>query len=222
MKRYAAVVFDLDGTLLDTAADLQAAVNHAMSVLHCPPRTVEEVRRFAGNGIRKLVERSLPADRRDGETVGRAPEIFCAYYAAHNADRTVPYAGVPALLQALRGHGLRLAVVSNKADFAVQALCERFFPAVFAAVIGAREGMPKKPAPAGVLQALRELGTGPADALYVGDSDVDGETAKNAGMDCVLVSWGFRERPLLESMRPLAVADDAAALQKIILNGEER
>ncbi len=220
MAKYAAVVFDLDGTLLNTAEDLRGAVNHTMSAFGCPPRTVEEVRLFAGNGIRKLVERSLPEAKRTADTVERAYRTFCDYYALHTAEKTVPYPGVPALLSLLSGGGLRLAVVSNKAEFAVRSLCEKFFPGVFSAVVGAREGSPKKPDPSGVLAALEKLGVEPCGGLYVGDSDVDGETAKNAGMDCVLVSWGFRERGLLEAMHPLAVADDAAAVAKIALGKE--
>lgn len=217
MKKYAAVVFDLDGTLLNTLQDLQSAVNHTMSVLHCPPRTLDEVRLFAGNGIRKLVERSLPADKRDAASADRAFSVFCAYYAAHTADKTLPYPGVREMIGRLRAGGLRLAVVSNKAEFAVRTLCDRFFPAAFSAVVGARENVPKKPDPTGVRAALAELSVTPSQALYVGDSDVDAETAKNAGMDCALVSWGFRDRAILEAEHPILLADDAAAVADVAL-----
>lgn len=221
MKKYAAVVFDLDGTILNTLKDLQAAVNHTMSAMHCSPRTAEEVRAFAGNGIGKLVERSLPPERRDEETCAKALSVFCEYYAAHAADRTVPYPGVREMLERMRTGGLRLAVVSNKAEFAVRTLCDGFFPSLFGAVVGAREGLPKKPDPAGVLSALTALSVAPSEALYVGDSDVDAETARNAGMDCVLVAWGFRDRPLLEQMRPRLLAETAAAVADFALGGLE-
>ena len=220
--RYSAVVFDLDGTLLDTASELQGAVNHAMSAVGCPPRSVQEVRRFAGNGIRKLVERSLPAVQREGEIAARAFAAFCEYYAAHTAERTVPYPGIPSLLSRLREAGLTAAVVSNKAEFAVRTLCDRFFPGVFAAVVGAREGLPHKPDPMPVRIALSRLGILPRRALYVGDSDIDAETAENAGMDCALVSWGFRDRALLEEKHPRFLADDAAQLAAFVLGGGEK
>ena len=125
------------------------------------------------------------------------------------------------VIERMRAGGLRLAVVSNKAEFAVRTLCDGFFPSLFGAVVGAREGVPKKPDPAGVLSALTALSVAPSEALYVGDSDVDAETARNAGMDCVLVAWGFRDRPLLEQMRPRLLAETAAAVADFALGGLE-
>lgn len=217
MKTYKAVAFDLDGTLLNTLEDLKEALNYTMSAMNCPLRTLDETRNFVGNGIRKLLERALPEGKRGEEYVSRAYEIFCDYYAQHDADCTVPYDGICSLLEKLSVRGVRLAVISNKADFAVRALCKRFFGDIFAVVIGAGDALPHKPDPTGLFAAMREMNVSPEDTVYVGDSDVDCYTAKNAEVDCISVSWGFRPRALLSSLHPLAVVDSAAQLQKILL-----
>lgn len=214
-KKYQAVIFDLDGTLLNTLEDLHGAVNHTMSALNCPLRALQEVKSFVGNGIKKLIERSLPVDRKSD--VGTAYEIFCEYYAEHNAEKTVPYAGMVGLIERLKQKGVGMGVVTNKADFAAQALCQKFFGDAFTAVIGAKENLPRKPDPAGVRKALSVLNVSAENAVYVGDSDVDYYTAKNAGVDCVLVSWGFRDKPLLTLLKPLTVADDIEQLQRTLL-----
>lgn len=216
-KKYTAVVFDLDGTILNTLYDLAAAVNYTMSEMNCPLRSVEEVRVFVGNGIGKLLERSLPPEKRGQETVAAAYGLFCKFYAAHCADRTAPYPGVKELLIALKSRGVRLAAVTNKADFAAKALCEKFYPDIFDCVIGAREDLPRKPAPEGVWLALKELDAAAADSLFVGDSDVDYYTAKNAGTDGVLVSWGFRERASLSALPGAVVCDSIGELKEILL-----
>lgn len=193
--RFQAMIFDLDGTLLNTLGDLAHAVNYALSKRGCPARSEDEVRAFVGNGVRLLCERALPAARR-GETDACLAD-FRAYYGAHLMDRTIPYAGMPETAAALRAAGVRLAVVSNKYDPASKALVRRFYGETFSPVFGERDGVPKKPDPAAVLETLTLLGAEPAQTAYVGDSGVDMQTAKNAGLFAIGVSWGFRSRETL-------------------------
>jgi phosphoglycolate phosphatase len=218
-KGYSAVIFDLDGTLLNTLDDLADGVNYAMAVTGCPLRTTEEVRSFVGNGIRKLVERALPSEKRTEETVTETLSVFTAYYGAHCADKTVPYRGISELIADLKVRGILMSVLSNKDEGATVALCRRFFGDAFAAVIGGRQDLPKKPAADGALSALRIMGVEKESVLYVGDSDVDIRTARNALLDCAAVSWGFRPRSVLESLCPDYIADDVQALREIIEGG---
>lgn len=190
------VIFDLDGTILDTLEDLKESLNFALGHMGYPERTLEETRRFVGNGIRKLIERAVPAKTAEAD-IQKTHEVFLTHYGAHCADHTAPYPGIPAFLGELKAQGYLLAVVSNKADSAVQILCQRYFPKRFDCVFGERSGVRKKPAPDGVLEVLECLGVPRAQALYIGDSEVDIETARNAEMDCVLVDWGFRDRETL-------------------------
>lgn len=220
MKRYSAVVFDLDGTLLNTLYDLTEGVNHTMSGMNCPPHTVAEVKSFVGNGILKLIERSLPEKMRTEKNISAAYEIFTAFYGKHCADRTVPYAGIPEMLTVLRQEGIPMSVVSNKDEGASRVLCKRFFGDIFDTVIGGRRDLPRKPAPDGVGEALKAMGADKRRTLYVGDSDVDIATARNAGMDCVSVTWGFRERDMLEKLSPDYMADNAKELLNVILQNE--
>lgn len=191
------VIFDLDGTLLDTLDDLADAVNWALEQEQLPRRTREEVRAFVGNGIRNLIERAVPAGTEAAQT-DRVFAGFKARYAGHCADKTRPYPGILELLARLRAEGIRTAVVSNKADFAVQTLCRDYFPGLVDCAVGERAGIPKKPAPDSVQEVLRALEIPREQAVYVGDSDVDVLTARNAGMDGILVLWGFRDRQTLE------------------------
>lgn len=207
------VVFDLDGTLLDTIADLAAAVNHAMEQGGYPTHTIDEVRGFVGNGVRKLIERALPVGERSMETQACMLEKFREYYNVHNADLSRPYPGVPAMLRRLQCRGLLLAVASNKYQAATEKLVACYFPDIhFAQVCGQRDGIPVKPHPMVVLGIMEAAHVDCADVLYVGDSDVDMQTAANAGVDAVAVSWGFRPRAELEAYRPLAVIDRAGEL----------
>lgn len=195
-RRYDAIIFDLDGTLLDTLADLTGSVNAAMKQFGLPGRTLDEVREFVGNGIRRLIQRVVPG----GETHPEFEQIldyFREHYGAHCMDETEPYPGIVSLLDWLRKTGVRTAIVSNKADFAVKKLRDVYFDELIEVAIGEREGVRKKPEPDSVLQALEELGVERGRAVYVGDSDVDLQTAGNAGLDCILVSWGFRSREFL-------------------------
>lgn len=191
------VIFDLDGTLLDTLDDLADAVNWALEQEQLPRRTREEVRAFVGNGIRNLIERAVPAGTEAAQT-DRVFAGFKARYAGHCADKTRPYPGILELLARLRAEGIRTAVVSNKADFAVQTLCRDYFPGLVDCAVGERAGIPKKPAPDSVQEVLRALKISWEQAVYVGDSEVDVVTARNAGMDSILVLWGFRDRQTLE------------------------
>jgi phosphoglycolate phosphatase len=189
--KYKLIIFDLDGTILDTLDDLAGSVNHALTGCGLPERSRDEVRRFTGNGIRNLVERSVPGGT-PSDVTDRVFSEFKAYYKEHCADCTKPYDGIPELLHALKGNGCLTAVVSNKADFAVQTLCEDYFKNMFDAVVGEKTGVRKKPAPDTVDAVLSQLHVDRQEAVYIGDSEVDIETAKNASMDCISVDWGFR------------------------------
>ena len=190
------VVFDLDGTLLDTLQDLANAVNYALEKQGMPKRTLEEVRQFVGNGVRLLMIRAVP----DGESNPLFEETFALfkdYYGEHCNDNTKPYAGVVELIETLKEKGYAVAIVSNKIDFAVKELNDLYFKGIVPVAIGEKEGIRRKPAPDTVYEALKELGKTKEEAVYVGDSDVDLETAKNSGMPCISVLWGFRDKEFL-------------------------
>lgn len=193
---YRLVVFDLDGTVLDTLRDLHDSMNAALAAFDFPPRSMEEIRQFVGNGIRKLVERSVPPQT-PAETVNAVFSRFNEHYAVHCADHTKPYDGILSLLRRLRDAGTVCAVVSNKADYAVSELCRRYFGDLIALAVGARDGVQKKPSPDSTNEVIRRLGIPKTDAVYVGDSEVDVLTAKNAGLPCVSVDWGFRDPDVL-------------------------
>ena len=214
MMKYKAVLFDMDGTLLDTLADMAAAVNHILSVHGYPLRTVEEVRAFVGNGARKLMERALPPDV-TGDAFEALLEEYRQWYEAHACVKTAPYPGVPAVLAALHRAGVRCAVVSNKPNGATRELAARFFPGLPA--FGQQDGIPAKPAPDMVYHALAELGVEASAAAYVGDSEVDVALARNAKLPLVAVSWGFRGREALEEAGAALVVDDAATLLENML-----
>lgn len=191
-----AVIFDLDGTLLNTLGDLRAATNHALEVRGLPPHSMEEIRQFIGNGIRLLICRAMPEGTPEAE-IDAALDDFKAYYAAHIHDRTVPYDGIPQLLTALRKRGVKVAVLSNKIDSASQQLIEYFFPGKTDVVFGEHVGVPRKPDPTSCRMVMQRLGVQPEQVLYVGDSGTDMQTAKNAGLYAVGVTWGFRSKEVL-------------------------
>lgn len=191
-----AVIFDLDGTLLNTLGDLRAATNHALEVRGLPPHSMEEIRQFIGNGIRLLICRAMPKGTPEAE-IDAALDDFKAYYAAHIHDRTVPYDGIPQLLTALRKRGIKVAVLSNKIDSASQQLIEYFFPGKTDVVFGEHVGVPRKPDPTSCRMVMQQLGVQPEQVLYVGDSGTDMQTAKNAGLYAVGVTWGFRSKEVL-------------------------
>lgn len=191
MKRL--VIFDLDGTLLNTVADLAAATNHALAVLGFPIHPVDAYHQFVGRGILNLFRNVLPEDSKSEENVTRMRDLFLPYYNAHNTDATCPYPGIASLLNELQRRGIALAVASNKYQAATEKLVKHFFPALtFAVVLGQREGFPLKPDPAIVGLITEQTDTEPDDVLYVGDSGVDMQTAQNAGVESVGVTWGFR------------------------------
>ena len=198
MKRYSTFIFDLDGTLLDTLADLAASVNYALGSCGLPQHTTDDVRRFVGNGVRVLMERAVPQGAQN-PLFDTAFATFRQHYLDHSLDTTRPYDGIPQLLAELRQRGCQLAVVSNKFYAATQELCRHFFADVISVAIGEHEaeGIRKKPAPDTVVEALRQLGVSSEGAVYVGDSDVDILTARNSGLPCISVLWGFRSRDFL-------------------------
>ena len=196
MHKYKTYIFDLDGTLLSTLADLAASTNYALRTHHMPERSIDEVRRFVGNGVKKLMERAIP----DGLKNPLFEETFATFrqhYMQHNLDTTQPYPGIMQLLEQLKADGKNIAVVSNKFYAATRELCRHFFGDLVPVAIGEREDIRKKPAPDTVIEALRELGVDKEGAVYIGDSDVDIMTAKNSGMPCVSVLWGFRDKEFL-------------------------
>jgi len=200
MKRFVTYIFDLDGTLLDTLDDLMAAVNHALRRYGMPVHSREDIRRFVGNGVRLLMVRAVP----DGERNPMFEDVFRTfreYYMEHSLDTTRPYDGIPELLAELKALGCRTAVVSNKFCAATQDLCRHFFPDTIEVAIGEHEaeGIRKKPYPDTVFEALRQLGVDREGAVYIGDSDVDLQTARNAGLPCISVLWGFRDREFLKA-----------------------
>lgn len=197
------VIFDLDGTLLNTIDDLGHAANHALTEMGFPTHHISAYPHFVGNGISRLIERVLPVENRDADTIARARRIFVEYYNQHLTDLTVPYPGIPELLDDLTTLGIPLAVASNKYHEAAERIVRHFFPdANWVAIEGQREGVPTKPDPSIVFAVLNQHPTPKADVLYVGDSDVDMDTAYRACVESVGVTWGFR--PLSESARRYA------------------
>ena len=196
MKDFDTYIFDLDGTLLSSLEDLAASTNYALRWAGMPERTLEEVRMFVGNGVKLLMERAIP----DGQQNPRFEEVYAKFrehYLKHNLDRTHPYDGVLELLAELKRRGKKLAIVSNKFYAATQDLAHHFFADTIEVAIGERENIRKKPAPDTVLEALRQLGASKDGAVYIGDSDVDVMTAKNSGLPCISVLWGFRDKEFL-------------------------
>ncbi len=209
------VIFDLDGTILDTLEDLAASTNYALKESGFPERSVDEVRNFVGNGIGKLIERAVPTGTAE-ETTRHVLAVFREHYGEHCEDRTAPYAGIEELLLRLGQLGVKTAVVSNKADFAVKKLCGKYFKGLLDAQVGERGGVPRKPAPDSVNAVLSELGIDRENAVYVGDSDVDIATARNAGLDEILVSWGFRGREFLSEHGARVIVDTPSDILKYI------
>lgn len=197
------VIFDLDGTLLNTIDDLAAAANHALVACGFPARSVDECRQFVGNGVTKLLERALPPTDCTADNLTRMREAFFRYYDAHLWDQTRPYSGIADVLTELQTRGIKLAVASNKYQSATERLVKYFFPNIqFIAVLGQRENIPVKPNPKIVEDLLQASQETKPNCLYVGDSDVDMQTAHNAGVKACGVTWGFRSRDVLALYQP--------------------
>ena len=214
---YDTVIFDLDGTLMDTLEDLANAVNEILKRHGYPVKTITEVRRIVGNGLRQTLTLCLPEGTEQQEVERLLPE-FAAYYQAHCQIKTKPYDGIMDTLRELCERGYKMAIVSNKRDEAVKTLNEEYFQAYVKVAIGENEdmGIKKKPAPDMVFQALRELGSVRERAVYVGDSEVDRMTAENAGLPCVSVDWGFRDREELEKLAPAYLISRPEELLEIL------
>ena len=193
-----AVIFDLDGTLLNTLDDLADSTNYALSRFGYPTRTIEEVRKFVGNGVAKLIERAIP-EGKNNPNFEKCLAIFKENYAQNMYNKTAPYNGIIEMLSNLKSKGIKIAVVSNKFDLAVKELCKKYFEGFidFAAGENEAQGIKKKPAPDTVISVLNEFNFASEDAVYVGDSDVDIMTAKNSKMPCISVTWGFRDEKFL-------------------------
>ena len=210
-----AVIWDLDGTLLNTLDDLAASVNAALAMNGMPLRSTEEVRAFVGNGIRRLMVRAVPGGEAN-PAFDKALEDFTRHYGAHSRDRTRPYDGILEMLDRLSAAGVKHAIVSNKIDFAVKALSRAYFGERMCAAIGDEPSRARKPAPDSVLAAMREMGVTAQETVYVGDSDVDVLTARNAGVACVAVLWGFRDEACLRAAGAGRLARTPEELREII------
>ncbi len=209
--KHSLAIFDLDGTILYTLVDLKNSMNFTLKKFGFPERTLDEVRRFVGNGIKNLIIRAAPKGT-DEKTIDEMFEVFNEHYAVHCNDNTKSYDGIDELLKKLKEQKVKTAVVSNKADYAVQTLVKKYFDGLFDYAVGEKQGVRKKPCPDSVNEVLRVLDTPKESAVYIGDSEVDVATAKNAQMDCIAVDWGFRDRDVLINSGATLIVSDAAAL----------
>ena len=205
----------MDGTVLDTLEDLAVSVNYVLEKFNMPPHPVPEYRKYFGNGIKYALHCAVPEGTPEAVTERMIP-FFKEHYDAHCLDRTKPYEGIPELLKLLKEEGYKIAIVSNKIDSAVKELNDGFFSGYVDVAIGERKGVRRKPEPDTVLQALKELGSSKAEAVYVGDSEVDYQTAQNSGIPCILVLWGFRDKPFLLSTGAQKFAEKPADIFDIV------
>lgn len=211
------IIFDLDGTLLDTVADLAVSTNYALSQFNFPTHEISAYKLFIGNGINNLFERALPKGEKTAENIWEIRKHFLEYYGAHSTELTVPFPGISELLQKLQSAGFKLAVASNKYQQGTETLIQRFFPEIeFIAVFGQREGIPVKPDPTIVYDIMAIANVPASEVLYVGDSGVDMQTANNSGVDAVGVTWGFRPKAELEAFRPKYMIDKAEEIWEIV------
>ncbi|MCR4778753.1 MAG: HAD family hydrolase [Lachnospiraceae bacterium] len=192
------VIFDMDGTVLDTLQDLTDAINYVMGRFNLSARSINECRQFVGNGI-KVALNLASNEKYPDETLDEMVSIFKEYYDVHCLDKTKPYEGIPELIAGLNAEGYKVGIVSNKIDSAVKELNSKFFAENVSVAIGERPGVRRKPAPDTVLEAMKELGSIKEETIYVGDSEVDIETAKNTGIPCISVLWGFRDKDVLDA-----------------------
>lgn len=213
---YSSIVWDLDGTLLDTLDDLHLSVNEALRRHGLPLRTKDEIRAFVGNGIRNLILRAVPAGT-DESTAEAVLETFTSYYKERMNDHTAPYPGVSKMLASLKAAGVRMAIVSNKADFATKELAKLYFADTIDVAVGAKDGVPKKPAPDAVFAAIDEMGADRAGTVFIGDSEVDVATGKNAALDVIAVSYGFRSEDTLREAGAEVICPTVEALSERLL-----
>lgn len=216
---YTTVIFDLDGTLTDTLDDLTNGVNYALSRFDFPKRSRDEIRSFVGNGVKRLINLSVP-DGTDEETAARVLKAFREYYPLHSMEKTKPYDGITELVSLLKNKGVKIGVVSNKTEDAVIKIVDYYFGNIFDSVSGQVDGRPQKPAPDGVLHTMDELSADKTKTIYVGDSDVDCMTAHNASIPVIGVSWGFRDRSVLEANGADFIAENPSDIARIV-SGEE-
>lgn len=211
------VIFDLDGTLLNTLDDLCDSTNYALKQFGYPERTLDEVRHFVGNGVKKLIERAIP-DGINNPDFEECLRVFKEHYAANMYNKTAPYNGVPEMLKELRLKGIHTAVVSNKFDSAVKQLCKKYFGDLIQVAIGENEeaGVRKKPAPDSVFRAMEELKVSIENVIYAGDSETDVQTAKNAEIDCIGCAWGFRSKDILKHEGAKYIIDSPQEILKIV------
>ena len=218
MSKYNAIIWDMDGTLLDTLDDLTDSVNAALAEFRLPVRTRNEIKRFVGNGIMKLVERSVP----DGKEQAQFEEIFSFFknhYDKNCRNKTKPYDGLEKVLPELKAQGYRMAIVSNKIDSAVKELAELYFGETIDTAIGETKGKRSKPYPDMVFDAMRILDAKTEESVYIGDSEVDLKTAENSGLNCISVSWGYREKMELQALGAKTIVDTPEELADILICG---
>ncbi len=215
MRKIDTVIFDLDGTLLYTLGDLHACFNHAITHFGYPERSIEEIRNFVGNGIKKAIERALPHKVADDE-LEKIVAYFRDYYKDHMLELTKPYDGILELLMTLKKNGFKLAVVSNKYDLAVKSLCKNYFEEYIDIAIGEGNEIRKKPEADGTIKVLKELGSHIENAIFVGDSDIDITTAKNVGIPCISVLWGYRDKEFLKKHGAKLFAETPKEIEKIL------
>ena len=212
---YKLAIFDMDGTILYTLEDLMISVNHALRSEGLPERTLDDIRVFVGNGIRKTIERAVPQNT-PTNVIDRLFDAFNEHYKLHSNDHTRPYDGIVDAIRELREAGVKTACVSNKSDFPVHDLVKIYFQGLFDYSVGAKEGKALKPAPDSVLDVLETLGVDKEDSVYIGDSNVDLETAVNSGLDCISVLWGFRDREFLLQHGATVFAENPGELKHMI------
>lgn len=216
-KRYA--IFDLDGTLLDTLDDLTDSMNYMLGKHNFPLRTRDEVRNFVGNGVRKLVERAVPPEyKADEEFIDKFYDDFSLYYNSHSDIKTAPYPGTLDMLDKLLENGFDIAIVSNKIDSAVKSLSSKFFGERIKSAIGEKPSIRHKPEPDMVFMAMEEMGADKENSIYIGDSEVDIQTAKNSGIPCISVLWGFKDRKFLEDSGAMAIVESMEELGERLVN----
>ncbi len=204
--KFKTAIFDLDGTLMNTLDDIRDSINYMLKEFSYPERSYNEIRSFVGNGMQHLVEQAVPSGLSDSQ-VQDCLSVFLKHYDTNMENKTAPYSGVIDVLKTLRQNGIRTAVVSNKFDEGTKLLCKKWFPEIIELALGESKTVSKKPAPDMVYEAIKQLGVEQSSALYIGDSDVDANTAKNANIPFLGVSWGFRDKELLVSLGAIEVVD---------------